>query len=185
MSDDAGVTAEATEPTVEPATPGTPETPEAPDRTWIRQSLVAGAIVVSILLGAAVATGVWLVRGLPGQPVQHFSVSVYLKDDVTAEQKAAIEAALPAFQPVGPITFIDRDKAWRHAKELFKDDPDFLDSVNPDVMPQSFSLETKGRLFDCTGYATVRHLPGVQKVQVVQAPVNHYIASITCDAEYR
>jgi cell division transport system permease protein len=146
--------------------------------------MLAVVAVVAMLVGAAAATGVLLVTGLPGQPVHRFAVSVYLDHDVTAEQKAAIEAALPAFKPSGDIKFVSRDEAWRTFQERAKDFPELLQGANAESMPESYTFETEGRLFDCTGYAKVRHLPGVDKVQVLQHRVNGYGATIICDAEY-
>ncbi|GIH02631.1 hypothetical protein Rhe02_06980 [Rhizocola hellebori] len=137
-----------------------------------------------MLIGAAGATAVLLVTGLPGQPVHHYTVSIYLEHDVTPDQKAAIEAALPAFKPTNAIRFETREEAFRHFQEMTKDYPDLRQSTKAEDMPESFTLETKGRLFDCTGYAKVRHMPGVDQIQVVQQRVTDYGAKIICDAEY-
>ncbi|WP_027344935.1 permease-like cell division protein FtsX [Hamadaea tsunoensis] len=145
---------------------------------------IAAVAVVAMLVGAAAATGILSLTGLPGQPVHRFSVFVYLTHDVTADQKASIRAALPSFDPTGDITFVSRDDAWRIFQERAKDFPDLLKGTTADSLPESFTLQTKGRLFDCTGYAKVRHLPGVDRIQVLQQRVADYGATIVCDAEY-
>lgn len=140
--------------------------------------------VISMLAGAAAATGVLLVTGLPGQPVHSFSVNVYLDNEVTADQRAAIEAALPAFDPVGEVKFETREQAWENFQRMTKDYPEVLRDSKMEYMPESFRFETRGRLFDCTGFTKVRHMPGVEKIQVIQHRVSGYGATITCDAEY-
>ncbi|GAA2881623.1 hypothetical protein Acy02nite_16450 [Actinoplanes cyaneus] len=150
-------------------------------RPWFLLTII---VVASMLIGAGAATGAFLFAGLPGQPVHHYSVNIYLKSDATADQKAAVEAALPAFEPVGEVQFENRDQAWARFQELFKDRPEYLEGARKESLPESFKLETKGRLFDCAGYTKVRHLPGVDKIQVIQNRVNDYVAAITCDAEY-
>jgi cell division transport system permease protein len=65
-----------------------------------------------------------------------------------------------------------------------KDRPDVLRVAKKEYVPEFFGLETEGRLFDCTGYTKVRHMPGVNKVQVLQHRVNGYVATITCEAEF-
>jgi hypothetical protein len=165
-------------------------TPEAAEPTpakpsaWRRRSLLAVGALCAMVIGAAAATGVLLLTGPPGLPMHHFTVNVYLDKEATADQKAAIEAALPAFEPTGEIEFKDRAYAWKHFQEMMKDQPDMLEDVQESNMPESFGLETKGRLFDCTGYTRVRHLPGVKQIQVVQHRVNGYGATIVCDAEF-
>jgi cell division transport system permease protein len=151
---------------------------------WQRRALMAAVAVLAMLIGAGAATSVLLVTGLPGQPTLHFSVIVYLAKDVTAAQKATIEAALPSFEPTGAVKFTSRAQAWRQLQTMMKDRPDLLRDMTEEDAPESYSLDTKGRLFDCTGYARVRHLPGVDKLQVIQHRVNTYVATITCEAEY-
>lgn len=163
-----------------------PETavPAPQQSPWRRRSLFAAVVVVSMLLGAAAATGVLLVTGLPTQPVHRYVVNIYLEAETTADQKAAIEAALPAFNPSGDVHFEDQAEAWRKFQVALKSRPDLLRSSTKEDMPESFRLETKGRVFDCAGYTKVRHMPGVDKIQVLQRRMHGYIATITCDAEY-
>jgi cell division protein FtsX len=151
--------------------------------TWRKWSLLAVVVAFSMLVGAGAATGMFVVTGLLG-PAHRFAVNLYLKRDATADQKAAIEAALPAFKPVGEVKFENREEAWRKFQDMAKDRPDVLRVAKKEDMPESFRFETKGRLFDCTGYAKVRHMPGVDNVQVIQQRMNNYAATITCDAEY-
>lgn len=152
-----------------------------PRSGWLMVTVVA---VLALLVGATATAGVLLVTGLPGQPaVHHYKVTVFLEPKVTAEQKAAIAAVLPAFNPTGDITFESHDEAWRKFQDSFKDAPDLLNSTKAEDLPESYTLDTEGRLFDCTGYAKVRHLPGVDEVHVSERYSN-YIATITCDAEY-
>lgn len=178
--------------TPEPAEVAVPEKPaelellEKPRRGWLKLVVVA---VVAMLVGAGVVTGGLLVTGRwETVPVHRFRVTVFLHGDVTAEQKAAIEAALPAFKPSGDITFENRYEAWRRFQEIFKDSPNILRGAKAGSMPESYTLETTGRLFDCTGYRKVRHLPGVDEVLIVQQvvdnykqhPENGYSAQIAC-----
>jgi cell division protein FtsX len=178
--------------TPQPAEVAVPEKPaeveplEKPRHGWLTLVVVA---VVAMLVGAGVATGGLLVTGRWERvPVHRFGITIFLRSNVTAEQKAAIETALPAFKPSGDITFENRDEAWRRLQEIFKDSPDILRGVKPGSMPESYNLETTGHLFDCTGYRKVIHLPGVDEVVVFQRvvdsykehPENGYTARIVC-----
>jgi cell division protein FtsX len=166
------------------AAPEGPVPAPANPAAWRRRSLLAVAALCLVLVGAAAATGVFLLTGMPGRPMHHFTVVIYLDHDSTPEQRAAIEAALPSFDPTGEIEFEDRAHAFREFQKMMKDRPDMLESTEESNMPESFNLETKGRLFDCAGYTKVRHLPGVHQIQVIQHHVNGYGATIVCDAEY-
>lgn len=165
------------------AAPATATTPlEA--SAWRSKFLLLAVAAFSTLIGAAAATGVFLVTGLPGQPAHRYTVNIFLASDVTAAQKAAIEAALPAFKPSGKVKFETREEAWKKFQEMAKDRPDVLREAKMEQMPESFSLETEGGRFDCTGYAKVRHMPGVDELQVLQHRADDYAATITCAAEH-
>ncbi|WP_245724961.1 permease-like cell division protein FtsX [Micromonospora citrea] len=123
-----------------------------------------------MLVGALVATTVvlFVVRGDQHQ----YAVNVFLSNDATAEQKAAIESALHGLDPVEGIRFEGREQAWQQFRETFKDRPDMIAQVSADAMPESFRLTTEGREFDCTRLAPIRHLPGVDEIQVIQRPTD-------------
>ena len=136
--------------------------------------------VVAAIIGASVAVGVLYGTGRLGRATSQYNVSVYLRHDVTADQKAAIEAALSEFHPSGGVTFESREEAWKNWQEMSKDLPEDLGTVTADTLPESFRFGTKGRWFDCDGVRAVRDLPGVDEIVVVQRRVHGYIAKITC-----
>jgi hypothetical protein len=43
-----------------------------------------------------------------------------------------------------------------------------VNGVKVESMPESFRLVTKGTTFDCGALTPLRHLPGVDKIQVLQ-----------------
>lgn len=165
----------------------TPETAVTAPETALRRgwnSLLAVA-VISMLIGVAATTGVFLFAGSRERTVVHvYAVNIFLEVDATADQKAAIEKEIPVFKPRGRVNFVSKEEAWRNFQKMTKDNPDLSRESNKDHMPESFRFETKGKFFDCTGHAKVRHMPGVDEVRVYQHRVNGYVATITCDAEY-
>ncbi|MCW3820595.1 permease-like cell division protein FtsX [Micromonospora sp. DR5-3] len=141
-----------------------PESP-TPRRRWVLVLVVAA---VAMLVGAAAATTVFLVVGRGDQ--HQYTVNVFLTHDVTAEQKAAIEAALAGLEPVEGIRFESREQAWQHFKEMVEDRPDLVGQVSADALPESYRLTTEGREFDCGRLVPIRGLPGVDEIQVIQRP---------------
>ncbi|MEU4623610.1 permease-like cell division protein FtsX [Actinoplanes sp. NPDC023801] len=171
---------------LEESTPDSPQTPApaAGRPAWRRRIVPAATVVLAMLIGAAAAFGIFQVVGFPGRPEHRFTVNIYFDAEATAEQKAAVEAKLPLFEPVGEVTFESKDEAFREYQELRKINPNVPEVTDAATLPDSFRMETEGYLFDCTGYTEVRHMPGVRKVQVLQDLVNDYAAQITCSAEY-
>ena len=172
---------DSTDAPLEDATPG-PEA-AAPEQARPRRALLAAVAVLAMLIGAGAATAVFLAIGSPGRSEHRFAVRVFLDTDATADQKAAVEAALPAFEPSGDVTFVSREAAWQKFQDVMKDRPDVLKVAKKQDLPESFDFETTGRSFDCAEYASVRQMPGVDRVQVIQDRVNGYFIVVTCVAE--
>lgn len=145
-------------------------------RGWMRTAAVA---VLAAVIGAGAAIGILMFTD-SGRPTLQYNVSVFLEPDATAEQKAAIEAALPTFAPSGAVTFETRDQAWANLQEMAKTVPEILQSATKESLPESFRLKTEGAEFDCAGVRAVRDLPGVSDILVAQLPRNGYGAKITC-----
>jgi cell division protein FtsX len=140
---------------------------------------MAAIAVISAVIGAGVAVGI-IMSTSSGRPTLQYNVSVFLEHDATAEQKAAIEAALPTFKPSGDVTFETREQAWQKVQEMAKTVPEVLQSANKDALPESFRFKTEGHEFDCSGVRAVHGLPGVEEIVVVQLPTHGYGAKITC-----
>lgn len=166
----------------EPPPPGNPPAgtePPTPRRRWGLLFVVAA---VAMLVGALAATTVVLFVSRADQ--RQYAVNVFLTQDVTAEQKTAIESALHALEPVEAIRFESREQAWQRFKEMFKDSPDMIAQASADAMPESFRLTTKGREFDCARLVPIRRLPGVDEIQVIQRPTKEKPgAAVGCGAE--
>ncbi|MBB5476040.1 permease-like cell division protein FtsX [Micromonospora parathelypteridis] len=152
-----------------------PEPPAPRKRQWIPLVIVGG---VAAIVGALAATAVTLAVTRP-QP-HEYAVNVFLERDATPEQKAAVESALDALEPV-ERKFESREQAWENYRKLFKDRPDLLEAGSLEAMPESFRLRTKGRVFDCAVLVPVRDLAGVDEIQVLKRPTEDEAgAEIAC-----
>jgi hypothetical protein len=146
-------------------------------RRWLPAVAIA---LVAAIIGAGGAVGVLYGTGRLDGPTLQYSVSVYLEHDVTADEKAAIEAALSRFHPSGGVTFESREQAFKNWQEMSKDLPKGLGTVTADTLPESFHFDTKRRWFDCNVVRVVRNLQGVDEIVVAQLPGHGYVAKITC-----
>ena len=61
----------------------------------------------------------------------------------TAEQNtiAGLQADLEANPQIDKVSFVDQEKAFEEFQELFRDSPEMVESVGPDVLPTSFRVE--------------------------------------------
>ncbi|MEV6488850.1 permease-like cell division protein FtsX [Actinoplanes sp. NPDC051633] len=91
-------------------------------------------------------------------------VSIFLRDDVTEAQRAALDQAIDANPLVKSKTYEDKKQALEKFKQIWKDSPEFINSVGPDSLPESFRVKLK----DPEQYATfneqIKTQQGIQDI---------------------
>jgi cell division transport system permease protein len=70
-------------------------------------------------------------------------VSIFLTNDVTADQRTAIESALKQDPLVKEVIHETKDQAWQKFKEDFKDAPDLVAATKPEALPESYRVKLK------------------------------------------
>jgi cell division transport system permease protein len=70
-------------------------------------------------------------------------VSIFLREDVTDAQRTAINQALDGNPLVQSKEYETREQAFEKFKVLWRDSPDFIKSVGPDSLPESFRVKLK------------------------------------------
>jgi cell division transport system permease protein len=70
-------------------------------------------------------------------------VSIFLREDVTDAQRTAISQAIDSNPLKDTVTYESRDQAFEKFKVLWRDSPDFINSVGPDSLPESFRVKLK------------------------------------------
>jgi cell division transport system permease protein len=85
--------------------------------------------------------------------------------DITAEQRDSIRSDLQSNPQVQTVYYESKEEAYQHFKEQFANNPDIVNSVPPDSLPESFRVKLK----DPTQYAVLATQfagrPGVEQVQ--------------------
>ena len=70
-------------------------------------------------------------------------VSIFLRTDVTDAQRQAIDQAISSNNLVANKTYETREEAFNRFKELWQDSPDFVKSIGPNSLPESFRVKLK------------------------------------------
>jgi cell division transport system permease protein len=70
-------------------------------------------------------------------------VSIFLRNDVTAEQRDGLQSDLKADPLVREVTYESSEQAYDNFKKLYADAPDLVESVKADTLPQSFRVKLK------------------------------------------
>ena len=68
---------------------------------------------------------------------------VYMNPAATAEQIKAMEKTLDSSPQVGEFDFYDSARSYDEFKRLFRDQPDLVNTIKPEDLPQSFRIKPK------------------------------------------
>lgn len=95
---------------------------------------------------------------------------VFVKPDATPEQVKAIGEDLQNNPQVANVTFVDKNAAYEEFKELFRDSPEMIESVTPDILPPSYRVEPKDKSADIVRALSdlYKTKPGVKQVVSAQ-----------------
>jgi cell division protein FtsX len=130
--------------------------------------------VVALLVGVGGTTAAFLlyepVMERLDPPEYTYNVAIFLRADVTVAQREALKAALDGVDVPGGVRYESREEAYENFKELYKDEPELVESVRPDTLPESFRFETTGtnKNFDCGLLDPVKDLPGIDDISVTR-----------------
>jgi cell division protein FtsX len=91
-------------------------------------------------------------------------VIVFVNPAVTGPRVEEIRGALQGLPGVAALVYVDQQQAYVEFQELYKDEPEKLEAVTPEVLPSSFrlTLAADGRADDIEAAAT--RLDGVGEV---------------------
>jgi cell division transport system permease protein len=91
-------------------------------------------------------------------------VSIFLSENVTDAQSSAIAQAIDQSPLVASKSFESREQAFEKFKVLWRDSPDFINSVGPESLPASYRVKLKNPEQYKSFAATVQNLPGIQDI---------------------
>ncbi|WP_306215677.1 permease-like cell division protein FtsX [Actinoplanes sp. RD1] len=109
---------------------------------------------------------------LPASDDEITDPSIFLTATATAEEQSALAQALGSDPRAGTVHFESREEAFQKFQRLWRDSPDFVQSVGPESLPGSFRL----RLTDARDFPAFRDqylvMPGVQDIAGITCPAN-------------
>jgi cell division transport system permease protein len=91
-------------------------------------------------------------------------VSIFLRTDVTAAQRSAIDQAISSSPLVLSRTYETREQAFKRFQELWQDTPDFVKSVGPNSLPESFRVKLKDPEKYKTFADQIQSMQGIQDI---------------------
>jgi cell division transport system permease protein len=114
--------------------------------TGLRRNLT---MTVAMILTTAISLGLMgtglLIAGMISDMKDIFydkvQVSIFLADDVTEEQRAAIETQLSSSSEVRSFVYENKDEAYERFREQFSQQPELVENTPSDALPESFRVE--------------------------------------------
>jgi cell division transport system permease protein len=91
-------------------------------------------------------------------------VSIFLRTDVTEAQRTAINSAIDGNALVLSKQYETREQAFERFKTLWADSPDFVSSVGPNSLPESFRVRLKNPEQYKAFAAEMQGFPGIQDI---------------------
>jgi hypothetical protein len=97
-------------------------------------------------------------------------VEVFFTLGATQAQIARVRDALRQERGAASVRFLDHDDAYEEFKRIFRDSPDLVHSVSPEVLPQSYRVDLSDPSDGAAMADRLQALPGIDKV-IVADPV--------------
>jgi cell division transport system permease protein len=114
--------------------------------TGLRRNLtmtVAMILTTAISLGL-MGTGILIATMISDMKEIYYDkvqVSIFLSDDVTDEQRSAIEAQLEESPEVKSYLHESKEEAYERFQQQFSQQPELVENTPPDALPESFRVE--------------------------------------------
>lgn len=110
--------------------------------SWLTIAATAVMIVALIIISLAIVLNVTANNAIE-QLSKNLKVSVYLNDDVSEEERQALESALADNPSTASVDYVDKVEAQAKFNESFRDDPQLqegLSLVGSDTLPASLEV---------------------------------------------
>jgi cell division transport system permease protein len=114
--------------------------------TGLRRNLT---MTVAMILTTAISLGLMgtglLIAGMISDMKEIYydkvQVSIFLADDVTEEQRAAIESELEGSSEVASYIYESKEEAFERFQQQFSQQPELVENTPADALPESFRVE--------------------------------------------
>jgi cell division transport system permease protein len=113
---------------------------------WRNVTMTVAMIItmaVSLTMFGASLLLYWQVQRVEDFYYTKVEVSIFLKPDVTQEQRTALQSDLESDPLVLHSIYESKDVAWSRFKTEFRDAPDLVNATKPDSLPESFRVKLK------------------------------------------
>jgi cell division transport system permease protein len=134
-------------------------------RNFLMTIAAISTVAISLLLLGGVQILGLMVNNMTQSWEARVEVSVFLRDDITDNERTTLSRDITQMPEVKTVTYITKSDAFNEFKEMFKEQPEFYESLPADALPASYRIKLKDA--DTTEEVVARLVgaPGVDEVK--------------------
>jgi cell division transport system permease protein len=113
---------------------------------WRNVTMTVAMIITMAVSLTMLGAGVllfWQVNSMKDFFYAKVEVSIFLTNDVSAEQRDGLQNDLKSDPLVQSVTHESKEQAYTNFRQLYREAPDLVESVKPDTLPESFRVKLK------------------------------------------
>ncbi|HYN99800.1 MAG TPA: permease-like cell division protein FtsX [Actinomycetota bacterium] len=122
-------------------------------------------VSISLLLLGVVMVGGEVLTKMVSSWEGKVELNVFLRDEATPEEVAAIKAQTSGMPEVEEVFFESKEQAFEEYKRMFKDSPAITENVDPNALPASYRIKLKDPNSAEAVASRLQGQPGVDEVQ--------------------
>lgn len=148
-----------------------------------RNTLMVTAVVITVAISLWFAFAGVLMRKqvdmMKGYWYDKVEVSIFLRPDVTEEQRTTLQADLTKNAEVQTVFYESRDEAFERFKEDFKESPDLTRDVVAEDLPESFRVKLKDPTKFRELFSEFSGRPGIDEIRDQRAYLGPFFSMIS------
>src|SRR5262245_9192113 len=126
------------------------------------------AMIITMAVSLTMLGGRWMMYHQGGQMKKFYydklEMSIFLKGDVTPEQRSALDTALKEDPLVKSYFHQSKEEAYETFQTLFRDAPDLVNSVKPESLPEGFRVQLKNPEQFREAYDKYKSFEGIEEI---------------------
>ncbi len=146
-----------------------------------RNLLMTLAGVITVFVSLSVLGGALLISRIVDHGTKQWQdgveLEVFMNVDATDNQIAAMRTLLAGSDDVRRFTYLSKDDAYREFKRIFRNDPDFVSSIDASALPPSFRVAPSRADLTDTLARRFEGEPGVDEVKTASKEVKRLLSA--------
>lgn len=126
------------------------------------------AMIITMAVSLTMLGASWLLYKQVGHMKDFYydkiEVSIFLKSDVTEEQRTALDTALKEDPLVKSYFHESKEEAYENFQSMFRDAPDLVNSVKPESLPEGFRVQLKNPEQFREAYDKYKAYEGIEEI---------------------